>query len=301
MLPVVLPSDDAADTAGGRLDTRRRRRVARCFGHAALDLRQLAGVLALLGGEGGGDRFVLEPLRFDLAQSHDLGLGGSLQLDQLALRTLQRAFVLVELFALLLEPQLGFVVVVDRGGPGLGDHLGEHVGLQLRRGLAQVGEDRDAGHAAGHEAVDGDGLDGALELGDLRLEILDLELEPLLVELEQRQPRLGGEERFGRVVGALTRGGDLGRGLLGDILVGLGDDRSGDDGDQPDRGECTEDVTHRPESYRPDRSVLLQLRYGYRRCSTPGGYTACSCPQPRPSSRSTRSCSYATAHGSSMR
>ena len=59
------------------------------FGHAALDLRQLAGLLALLGGEGGRDRFVLEPLRLDLAQSLDLGLGRRLQLDELALRALR--------------------------------------------------------------------------------------------------------------------------------------------------------------------------------------------------------------------
>ena len=100
------------------------------------------------------------------------------------------------------------------------------------RRLAEVGQDRDAVDAAGHEAVDGDGLDRALQLGDLDLELADLELEPLPVELEQRQPRLGGQERLGRVVGALTRGGDLGRGLLGGVLVGLGDDRSGDDGDR---------------------------------------------------------------------
>ena len=154
--------------------------------------------------------------------------------------------------------------------------------------------------AARDEAVDGDGLDGFAELGDLDLEIGDLELEPLLVELEQRQLRLGGQERLGRVVGALTGGGDLGRRLLGDILVGLGDETGrGDDGDQPDRGECAEHATHRPSTYRSDRSGCCSYVTGIDDPHV-GGYTACSCrPPPCLSSRSIRSCSCATARGSS--
>ncbi len=64
----------------------------------------------------------------------------------------------------------------------------------------------------------------ALQLVDLDLELGDLELESFAVELEQRQLRLGGEERLGGGVGALAGGGDLGRRLLGGIVVGLGDD-----------------------------------------------------------------------------
>ena len=65
------------------------------------------------------------------------------------------------------------------------------------------------------------------QLLDLDLELGHLLGEALPVEFEQGLLRFGREERLGRVVGALAGRGDLGRGLLGRILVGLGDERRG--------------------------------------------------------------------------
>jgi hypothetical protein len=201
----------------------------------------------LLGGDGCRNGLVLQAIRLDRAQPLDLGLGGRLELHQLLLRTLERAFGLVELGPLLGEAFLGLVVVVDRRGAGLGDDLGEHVGLELGAGLAQVGQDRDSVDPAPHEAVDGDRLDLLAQFVDLDLERGNFLREALTIELEQGLLRFGREKRLGGVVGAGAGGDDLGRRLLGGIVLGLSDDDlAHDHRDHGRGGQCCEPASDRP-------------------------------------------------------
>ena len=64
-------------------------------------------------------------------------------------------------------------------------------------------------------------LDVGLEPVDLGLEILELDHQAVPLELDQTELGLGVEEVLGGLVGAFAGGGDLTRGSLGRVLVGL--------------------------------------------------------------------------------
>ncbi len=67
-------------------------------------------------------------------------------------------------------------------------------------------------------------LDVGFEPVDLGLEVFELDHQATPLELDQRQLGLGVEEVLGGLVGAFAGGGDLARGPLGGVVVGLGGD-----------------------------------------------------------------------------
>ena len=65
-------------------------------------------------------------------------------------------------------------VVVERRRSRLGRDVGEDTAVELLRGIAEVGEDRDARRPARREPVDRHRLDGRTELVDLDDQCCDL-------------------------------------------------------------------------------------------------------------------------------
>jgi hypothetical protein len=116
--------------------------------------------------------------------------------------------------------------LVERAVPGVVDHVGQHVGLDLvLRGL-QPGQQWDARRTTRCEASDGQRLHVEAELLDPSLQFLGVASQCCGFVLQHLEIRLRLQERRSGGVGAVAGGLDLPRSLLGRIvgcLCGDGD------------------------------------------------------------------------------
>jgi len=163
----------------------------------------------------------------------------------------------------------GEIELVEGARPGVGDDVGEHVGLHLvLRGL-EAGEQRDPLGSAGGEASDRHRLDIATEPVDPVLEADRFPLQGGRLVLQHLEIGLGLEERLRCSVGPIASGLDLaGRllcGIVGHLCRRRRIERRRHDAECEHHGQAGGDDAHHAGEQPARRRARARCRRRHRR------------------------------------